>query len=34
MVSMGASEANISIIVDQADMEQCVTLLHREFFEK
>ncbi|HQN74071.1 MAG TPA: aspartate kinase [bacterium] len=34
MVSMGASEANISIIVDQSDMERCVTLLHREFFEK
>jgi aspartate kinase len=34
MVSMGASEANISIIADQADMERCVTLLHREFFEK
>lgn len=34
MVSMGASEANLSIIVDRKDMEKCVSLLHYEFFEK
>ena len=34
MVGMGASDANISIIVDQSDMERCVSLLHYEFFEK
>lgn len=34
MVSMGASDANLSIIVDQSEMERSVRLLHREFFEK
>lgn len=34
MVSMGASDANLSIVVDQSEMEKSVRLLHREFFEK
>lgn len=34
MVNMGASEVNLSIIVEQKDMEKAVKNLHREFFEK
>lgn len=34
MVSMGASDANLSILVDQSEMENSVKLLHKEFFEK
>lgn len=34
MVSMGASDANLSILVDQSEMESSVKLLHKEFFEK
>lgn len=33
MVSVGASEVNLSIIVSQDDMETCVKKLHKEFFE-
>jgi aspartate kinase len=34
MVSMGASEVNLSVIVEQAQMEDAVSKLHYEFFEK
>jgi len=34
MVNMGASEVNLSIIVEQKDMENAVFNLHYEFFEK
>jgi aspartate kinase len=34
MVNMGASEVNLSIIVEQKDMENAVKNLHYEFFEK
>lgn len=34
MVNMGASEVNLSIIVEQKDMEKAVRNLHCEFFEK
>jgi len=34
MVSMGASEVNLSIIVGQNEMEEAVLRLHYEFFEK
>ncbi|MFY8162346.1 MAG: aspartate kinase [Candidatus Kapaibacteriota bacterium] len=34
MVSVGASEVNLSIVVNQDDMENCVKKLHYEFFEK
>jgi len=34
MVNMGASEVNLSIIVQQEDMESAVRGLHSEFFEK
>ncbi len=33
MVSIGASEVNISIIVKEADLNKAVTLLHHEFFD-
>ncbi|MDA3863390.1 MAG: lysine-sensitive aspartokinase 3 [Deltaproteobacteria bacterium] len=34
MVSVGASEVNLSIIVDDKDMVEAVKLLHEEFFPK
>lgn len=34
MISMGASEVNLSIIVAEEDLENAVKLLHKEFFEK
>jgi aspartate kinase len=33
MISFGASDVNISFVVDQADAERVVKSLHREFFE-
>lgn len=33
MVSIGASEVNISIVVQDADLERSVNLLHKEFFK-
>jgi aspartate kinase len=33
MVSIGASEVNISIIVKETDLNKAVTLLHHEFFD-
>jgi aspartate kinase len=33
MISFGASDVNISFVLDQADAEQAVKALHREFFE-
>ena len=33
MVSIGASEVNISIIIKESDLEKAVTLLHSEFFD-
>ena len=32
MVSFGASEVNLSIIVKESDLENSVNLLHSEFF--
>lgn len=32
MVSVGASEVNLSIVVKQMDLQRAVTLLHEEFF--
>ena len=32
MVSIGASEVNISVVVNSADMEKALNLLHNEFF--
>ncbi len=34
MVSIGASEVNISIVVDESDLEAAVETLHNEFFRK
>lgn len=34
MVSVGASEVNLSIVLNQEDLEICVKKLHNEFFEK
>ncbi len=34
MVSMGASEANLSVIVKQSELQRAVSKLHHEFFEK
>ena len=34
MISFGASDVNISFVVDAADAEKCVKSLHREFFER
>jgi aspartate kinase len=34
MVSFGASGLNISIVIDEAQIENAVTQLHREFFER
>ncbi|MDC1068243.1 lysine-sensitive aspartokinase 3 [Candidatus Kapabacteria bacterium] len=33
MVSIGASEVNISIVVHQGDLERSLDLLHKEFFD-
>ncbi len=33
MISQGASEINMSIVIDEADVVEAVTRLHREFFE-
>lgn len=33
MVSIGASEVNLSIVVHQADLEKSLELLHNEFFD-
>lgn len=33
MISQGASETNISFVLDEADVETAVRLLHAEFFE-
>lgn len=33
MVSIGASEVNISIVVQDVDLERAVNLLHKEFFK-
>jgi aspartate kinase len=33
MISFGASDVNVSFVVDQADAERAVKSLHREFFE-
>lgn len=33
MVSIGASEVNISVVVNSADMEKALELLHNEFFK-
>lgn len=33
MISMGASEVNLSIIVDDSELNKAVELLHKEFFE-
>jgi aspartate kinase len=33
MISFGASDVNVSFVVDQADAEKAVKSLHREFFE-
>ncbi|MBX3044713.1 MAG: lysine-sensitive aspartokinase 3 [Candidatus Kapabacteria bacterium] len=33
MISMGASEINLSIVVSEKDLEKSVKLLHKEFFE-
>lgn len=33
MVSIGASEVNLSIVVHQADLERSLELLHNEFFD-
>ena len=32
MVSVGASEVNLSIVVSEEDLQRAVTLLHNEFF--
>lgn len=34
MVSVGASEVNLSIVLNQEDLEESVKKLHFEFFEK
>ncbi len=33
MVSEGASEVNLSLVVNENQVEECVRLLHREFFD-
>lgn len=33
MISFGASDVNVSFVIDQADAEKAVKSLHREFFE-
>jgi aspartate kinase len=33
MISFGASDVNISLVVAEADAERAVRLLHAEFFE-
>ncbi|MFA7627334.1 MAG: lysine-sensitive aspartokinase 3 [Candidatus Kapaibacterium sp.] len=33
MISMGASEVNLSIVLDESILESAVQLLHKEFFE-
>lgn len=33
MISQGSSETNISFVVDEADVERAVRMLHAEFFE-
>ena len=33
MISLGASEVNLSIVVSEDDLENAVKLLHKEFFE-
>jgi len=33
MISQGASEVNLSFIIDEADVQVVVQRLHREFFE-
>jgi aspartate kinase len=33
MISFGASDVNISFVVDEADAERAVHILHKEFFE-
>ncbi len=34
MVSIGASEVNLSIIIDSEDLDKAVSMLHEEFFAK
>ncbi len=33
MISQGASEINMSLVIDEADIEEAVKRLHKEFFE-
>ena len=33
MISQGASEVNLSFIIDEADVQVAIEKLHREFFE-
>jgi aspartate kinase len=33
MISFGASDVNLSLVVAEADAERAVRLLHAEFFE-
>lgn len=33
MISLGASKVNISFILDDVEIEDCIKLLHKEFFE-
>jgi len=34
MISQGASEINLSFVIDESDVEQAVRLLHKEFFSE
>jgi aspartate kinase len=34
MISQGASEINVTLVVEQADGPRAVQLLHHEFFER
>jgi aspartate kinase len=34
MISQGASEINISFVIDEADVPEVVTRLHRTFFSE
>ena len=33
MISQGASEVNLSFIIDEADVQVVIQKLHKEFFE-
>jgi len=33
MISLGSSDTNLSIVVQQTQCEEAVSLLHKEFFE-